>query len=290
MSLPTLESPQAICHSLDISIISADLLQNKAGIRTFRLALPDGATAILKQFDSVLERREVANYRLLKSLGIPTLKVLAESASAIVLEDLQTSPHRRLGREADMDSASIAVCLANWYRRLHSRGVGIPELDGLYSELDYLTQDWYARVKTITGTAALPIWKTLEANADKLSVALKRLPRTLTYNDFYWVNLAVQRDEKQALMFDYNLLGAGFPEMDLQNVCASLTPNAGAAFREAYGPSDPMEAAAYEIVSPLASLAIGLERSPHPGWWVEALKEVISPEFEVKVLRFISSA
>ena len=37
---------------------------------------------------------------------------------------------------------------------------------------------------------------------------------TLTYNDFYYTNLAVLKDGTSAIMFDYNLLGKGYAYAD----------------------------------------------------------------------------
>jgi hypothetical protein len=61
------------------------------------------------------------------------------------------------------------------------------------------------------------------------------LDETLTYNDFYWTNLAVSSDRKEALMFDYNLLGVGFRYNDIRNVCSSLSEEAQKVFVDVYG-------------------------------------------------------
>ena len=91
--------------------------------------------------------------------------------------------------------------------------------------------------------------------------------RTLTYNDFYYTNLAVARDGGSALMYDYGLLGAGYAYADVRNVCSALRGGAREAFLEEYGPVDGDEARLDAVVSVLNGLisAYGRERLPAAG-------------------------
>lgn len=85
----------------------------------------------------------------------------------------------------------------------------------------------------------------------------------MTYNDFYWTNLAVSKDGKEAMMFDYNLLGRGYAYGDVRNVTVSLSPKAAEAFRRAYGPINPTEAA---VVSVIVTLILASRREIFPAW------------------------
>jgi hypothetical protein len=88
------------------------------------------------------------------------------------------------------------------------------------------------------------------------NTAALSLSRTLTYNDFYYTNLAVRKDGTAALMFDYNLLGKGYVYSDIRNVCSSLGDEAQAAFLAEYGEVDRCEITIDDVVSPIAALSV----------------------------------
>ena len=79
-------------------------------------------------------------------------------------------------------------------------------------------------------TGELPVWRLIEANWGRIRAAIDGARRTLTYNDFYYTNLAVARDGSSALMFDYGLLGKGYAYADIRNVLSSLSPGGGRGF------------------------------------------------------------
>jgi hypothetical protein len=205
------------------------------------------------------------------------------------MEDLRYSDSWRLGKAEDMQSEKIASVLAAWYQKLHSLGQTLANDPVLtwYSELNFFTREGFALVQAPTQSHDAELWQTLDSLIDPILACIQEIPKTLTYNDFYYVNLAVSRDEKSALMFDYNLLGVGFPVMDVGNVCASLSPSAAEAFKVSYGPLNPQEQLLNEIISPLTTLVIGAQREKFPSWFDEAWTEVNNPEFLEKLKRFI---
>ena len=126
--------------------------------------------------------------------------------------------------------------------------------EGLYDENDALTAENIEAVRARTGE--LPVWRLIEANWGRIRAAIDGARRTLTYNDFYYTNLAVARDGSSALMFDYGLLGKGYAYADIRNVLSSLSPAAGEAFLAGYGPFDARE----EQIDGVANVLLGCAR------------------------------
>ena len=109
------------------------LLQSQDGLCVYRVWL-DGEPAILKYMSDVPERREITNYALLQSLGVPMAKVLAKGESYLLLEDLSCSDSLRLGMRDDLADPTVAVALAEWYRTLHRAGTRVAALEGLWAD------------------------------------------------------------------------------------------------------------------------------------------------------------
>ena len=63
---------------------SLPILRNKAGITVARVET-DSKSYVLKYFQDQSFRREIRNYRILSSLGVPTMKVIDRTDSAILL-------------------------------------------------------------------------------------------------------------------------------------------------------------------------------------------------------------
>ncbi|MCI8387019.1 MAG: hypothetical protein HFE63_00945 [Clostridiales bacterium] len=234
----------------------------------------------MKYFSALDQRREIENYKILRSLGIPTLDVIAIGESSILLEDIASETSQwRLGCESDLDNLSVARNLAEWYRVLHGRGRDYVKTYGrdMYDESDYFTLDGIEYVKYMTGTKDCPVWRELEAQFDDISYELKAFERTLTYNDFYYTNFAVKRsgDNAGALMFDYNLLGKGYVYSDIRNVVSSLSKRAGEEFISCYGGFDECERAVDEIVGQLVTMVFACrykeEYGSFPAWSNNAL-------------------
>jgi hypothetical protein len=244
---------------------SLEPIREKDGIFVVRVRA-DGRTSVLKCFANPSHRREIAAYSLLGELGVATLRVLAATQSAILLEDIDASGRLRLGEPGDLADPLVASRLARWYRVLHDAGAGFVIGAGadLYDETDVITEANLEAVARRTGTESLPVWGVLRARLEEIKARVRALPRTLTYNDFAFTNLAVTRDS--ALMFDYNLLGKGYVYSDLRNVCASLAEDAAAAFLDAYGEFDRTQAVVDDVAAPLVALHFACQRSRFPSW------------------------
>lgn len=252
---------------------SIDLIRTKDGVHVARVHT-GGQTAVLKAFETPEYRREIANYAVLRSLGIRTLRVLAETDAAILLEDADASPVLRLGVPEDMQNPALAEKLAGWYRDLHTldRAWVTTHGDGLYDENDLITPENLALVRARTGP--LPVWKEMDARMDALLSTLRALPRTLTYNDFAYTNLIAARDGSFAFAYDYNLLGKGYAYADVRNVCSALSPAARQAFCQAYGPVDPTEQAVDAVADTLVTLIAACRRPSFPAWARASLQDL----------------
>ncbi len=248
-----------------------------------------GESWVIKTFRKPEFRREIQAYELLQLLGVRTLRWQRSGLEAIALEDLTTSPDLRLANPEDMDDPSIAVNLAVWYRQLHEAGSRLDEamLKSLYSETNFFNLEAFSKIAKATNSEELHFWKFLDKNYDQIRGKLNFLKPTLTYNDFFYVNMAVSRDGSAALMFDYNFLGWGYRAMDLLNVQSPLSPIAGAAFRDAYGKIDSKEELACRFLCPLTSIAMTMERPSLPDWFEEEWLKLTSGELEKAIREFL---
>ena len=268
-------------NKLGVTCDSCTVLQEKDGITVARVARGEHSW-VLKCFQKDEYKREIANYKLLNALGVPTIRVEACSDSALLLDDLATSAEWRLGMPEDMNDPEMARRLAAWYRQLHSRGYAYVCEHGasLYDENDCFMLDNIRFIREKTGNH--PAWQLVERNVPAIQRLLGKVRRTLTYNDFYYTNLAVARDQSAALMFDYNLLGKGYAYADVRNVLSSLSGEAGKAFLEAYGAVDPREAALDDVLSPVVTLFMVCRRERFPEW-AQPLLEDVENGFEMKI-------
>ena len=211
-------------------------------------------------------------------LGVPTLRVVARTNTAILLEDLAASRQIRLAREEDAGRAEVGVALAAWYRALHDAGSRLGtarvDLSFLWREIDELNAGSIMEVASKVGGSNRSRWATLANNIDRVKDAAKASSETLTYNDFHWTNLALSREEKStsAVVFDYHLLGLGLRYSDYRNATGSLGPDAAAAFRSTYGETDPRERTLDDLMAPLYSLVEAFRRPRFPSWGRASLK------------------
>lgn len=210
------------------SHIDLQEIRNKDGIYLYRV-IYENKYYILKYFLNDEYTREIKNYSILKELNIPTIKLLAYTDRALLLEDLEKSNKYRLGEGSDLLDTEVAKALATWYIDLHNKGTKY------ISEKD---------------------------------------------NDFYWTNLTVSNDKKEAIMFDYNLLGIGFRYNDIRNVCSSLSEEAGKIFVEEYGDINENEKTIDEGISILIDLIFAYKRPEFPDWAQESLNAVHNGELE----------
>jgi len=266
--------PENELKHMGIKFNDLSLIREKDGVSVWRVK-NEGNNSVMKCFGKCEHRREIVNYQILSSLGVPTLKVIAHTDRAILLEDIETS-YYRFGSEKDLSDPKTAVLIADWYKILHAHGRKYASSHQMYDESDNVTLDIITKVIDITGTGDLSVWQTVLSKFDVIKNAVMKLPRTLTYNDFYYTNLAVARDRTSALMYDYNLLGKGYLYSDIRNVCSSLSNEAEAAFLSAYGSFNSNEIIIDDVISVLFNLIVACEHDTFPSWAndsLEALKD-----------------
>ena len=270
-------------NKLGIACDSISILQDKDGVTVARIVSGE-QTYVVKCFQKDEHKRELENYRLLASLSIPTIRVIASTDSALLLEDIDRSISYRLGIEEDMSDPVVTRQIAAWYRQLHSQGYSYVCQHGesMYDEADFFTLENIASIKNKTETQDAPAWLLLEQNYTTISDLLRKARRTITYNDFYYTNMVVAKDKSSALMFDYNLLGKGYAYTDVRNVLSSLSEEAGKVFLNEYGTFDPVEKALDDVVSVVVSLHLACQRDVFP-WWAQALLDELNTTFIKKI-------
>lgn len=270
-------------NKLGIVCDSFSILQDKDGVTVARIVSGE-KSYVVKCFQKDEHKREMKNYRLLASLGIPTIQVIAFTDSALLLEDIDCSSTYRLGIEEDMSDLAVARRIAVWYKQLHSHGYGYVCQHGesMYDEADFFTLENIVSIKEKTGTQDAPAWLLLEQNYSAINDLLRKARRTITYNDFYYTNMVVAKDKSSALMFDYNLLGKGYAYTDVRNVLSSLSEEAGKVFLDEYGTFDPVEKALDDVVSVVVILHLACQRDVFP-WWAQALLDELDTTFIDKI-------
>lgn len=259
-----------------------ELIRTKAGVHVYRCGY-NGAPAVVKCFENEGDRREIANYRMLTELGVPTMKVFALCESCIVMEDIDSSDEWRLGAEEDMADPQVLGRLAEWYFTLHEAGMQMNGLEALYAESDQLTG---AALKELgeklpdTGELCEYVKPRLEG----LRALIRESENTLNYNDFYYTNFIVRRDKSAAMMFDYNLMGRGYRYADFRNVESSVSAEAFGAFEKEYGAlymakygqeytTNEKERRIDQFLSPLLGLVGALKRDRFPAWAEQARED-----------------
>lgn len=275
---------------MGISGARYDILRSKDGVTVVRVYTEDGAR-ILKCFEDIPSRREISNYRLLRESGIPTLHIYEETEAALLMEDMEGQSGYRLAEEADMADTDVARKLAAWYRKLHEAGFAYVRAhgEGMYSETELFCEENIAEVRRRSGAQGLPVWRLIEENYERIRDIIRSTPMTLTYNDFYYTNMAVARDGSSAIMFDYNLLGKGHVYSDMRNVLSSLSEEAGRAFTDAYGPYDAnVEKLIDDAISPIVTLHLAYGRREFPGWARESL-EHLKNGYEDDIIRLLKN-
>lgn len=264
----------SIFQKLGLHVETAELIRSKAGVSVYRLEA-SGKKLVLKMFLNPEDRREISNYRLLGELGIPTLPVLGYAEEALLLPDVSTSEKYRLGVEEDLQDVQVAEAIAKWYRRLHDTGRQYLTRNSvsLYDETDVITVENMVRAAEVTDTIDNPLWNVVKDNFDDMKKKITKLPRTLTYNDFYWDNLIVSKDKTEAFMFDYNLMGMGMAYGDVRNVISSMGKEAAKAFCDAYGVNGlDEEKLADDFLAHMVTLCIASQREVFPAWAGESLE------------------
>lgn len=250
-------------------------IRSKDGISIFHVTCDD-KSYILKYFANEADRREINNYQILTDLGLPTIQVMGTTECALLMEDIRQSKIYRLGVAEDLGDTAVATCIAKWYKLLHSRGKAFvaKHASMLYDETDVITKENINFIKSKMAKECNPVWNILLDNYEVVKKRINQLPKTLTYNDFYYTNLIVSKDKSTAFMFDYNLLGKGYIYSDLRNVCSSLHENVKTTFLKEYGEFDRSERDVDDIASVLITLYFAFKRDVFPKWAEEAAHQV----------------
>lgn len=272
------ETPAYILQLIELGVRNpvCSLIRSKAGISLYRLE-SEGKKLILKVFENQDDAREIDNYLMLSKLEIPTLPLLGYTKNAILLPDVESCDEYRLGQESDLSDPKVAKAIAKWYRLLHEKGSAY--LSGreipMYDESDLLTADNMKLIAEKTGTTDNSLWQVITENYSTIRSRIDALPRTLTYNDFYWTNLIVSKNGESAFMFDYNLLGKGIAYGDIRNVVSSLSRQAAEAFIKEYGDDIAKEQRkADDFIAPLVTLVSACECETFPSWAKNSLAEL----------------
>lgn len=265
-------------------------IRRKHAKHIFRIAI-ESSSFILKIFVDPDAAQEVRHYALLKELGVPTLCVIASTNNALLLEDLEVSRRQRLACEEDVGRVEVGAALAEWYRALHDgdsrTSADEPQSTHLRREHDALTAESILELARKVRGPDRSGWTLLADNIDRIKNAAIGCGETVTHNDFHWTNLALSRDGNpvRAVVFDYHLMGLGLRYSDCRNVTGSLGPDAAAAFRTAYGETDPMEKILDDVMAPLFALIEAFRRPRFPSWAEESLEIVETEEIHRRLER-----
>ena len=258
-----------------------ELIRSKGGVHVYRCVYA-GQRAVIKYFENESDRREIANYRMLAELNVPTVKMLSFAERYLVLEDIGASDIWRMGEEADMQDPSVLRALAKWYFALHEGCGGHRRLKEMWSENDELNSMTIEMIRRKLPGAG-EVCDFAQAHLDTLRAMLTAVENTVTYNDFYYTNFIVRKDRSAAMMFDYNLMGRGFRYADFRNIASSVSGEAFAAFEEEYAAlycgkygagfqPDETEKRLDDFLSPFLGLSGALKREKFPVW-AESLRE-----------------
>jgi predicted nucleotidyltransferase len=258
---------------MDIEHDDLSLIRDKDGVSVWRVSAGDNSV-VMKCFDKPEYRREIANYQLLKSLDVPTLKVIAHTNCSIVIEDIERSEYR-LGTANDMNDPNVARLIAAWYKTLHTNGREYANTHDFIDEFYRLTIENIKMVQEKTGTGGLRVWQVIEDNFEQICSAIMELPRTLAYTDFHHTNLAVARDGSSALVFDYNFFYKSYVYSDIRNVCWDFSEESKAAFLSVYGKFDEREIIVDDVADTLSGLVMDCQRKNFPKL-AESIKERIN--------------
>ena len=245
-------------------------IRNKFGIFVFRITKKN-ESYVGKYFgdEQIHGRQEINHYQMLNALGVPTLKVITHTDCLLLLEDVSTSNYYRLGVECDMSDVRVVRLIGSWFNQLHTRGKtydGLSKINLLENVEDELSHTKIKVAIEKSGTGNNPIWDMLMKNIEEIKRAYFRLCNTITYNDFWWDNLAVAKDFSAAIMFDYNCVYRKYSYVDVRHVLSILSEEASTAFIEGYGEYDAAEKVFEDIYRPVSGLIEAYNMDVLPPW------------------------
>lgn len=277
--------------NINNKIIDLQEIQHKDGIYLYRMRHGE-KSYVLKYFINKEFRREIENYFILQECDIPTIKVIASTEKSLLLDDLSKNKVFRLGIEEDLSDIEVVKNLAKWYLKLHHEGSKYLSKKKssfkFYRETDIITQENLKLIRQRSNTEDNNVWKLIENNFESILKYINNLEETLVYNDFYYTNLAVAKDKKQALMFDYNFLGIGYRYSDIRNVCSSLSEEASEVFKKEYGYINEKEVIVDSVLTILQELILAYKKPIFPKWGEESIKKIKDGTLERNIQRLLS--
>jgi Ser/Thr protein kinase RdoA (MazF antagonist) len=217
------------------------------------------------------------------------------AACALCLEDLATSENWRLATQEDVQQASIGLACAKWYQAFHRAGRDelrkYPRIfDVLSWEYDALNEEALHRAEKFFSLDRVEGWQQACEMSGQIVAYLRPQIDTITYNDFFYVNLAVsRRSPAEITMFDFDHSGKGFAESDYSNVASGLQGDALASFRSTM-PVDQERLALDELLSILHGLVVASRRARTPTWCLQLVESIKTQEFASKletVMKFL---
>ena len=233
---------------------------------TYRIEC-DMGQVVVKECASEAEGEK---HSLLHKLGVVVPEILIHRNNWIVMQDLGKPPWR-LATEKDLSDCDVAEALAHWYLQLHTLGKAYlrtqERLTSLHSEMDYLRPEHLERITERFKLTRHRKWKAIQHIIPNLLRWVHEQPQTLTYNDFYFTNFALNsEDSLQAVVFDYDQLGHGIAASDVHNVCSSMSTQAQLAFKLTYGEVSDSQLDVVRPLSDIYSLVMMLDRPRLPSW------------------------
>ena len=265
------------------------LIREKFGITVFRLRIAE-KSYVGKHYTNQNDRLEIMYYEILKSIVVPTIKMIAHTDCLLLMEDIETSDVYRLGTEEDISDPKVVRLLARWYKLLHTNGRKYDRLSKLSSiNADELTYTNIQNVMNKSNSRDNPLWQLLIPNLDSIRDAYSRMCDTVVYNDFWWDNFVVARDYSSAMMVNYNSMWREYAYADIRNVLKVLPEATSAVFLEEYGPYDKKAKIYDDVVAYLTGLITAFDMDTFPAWADDLLEMLHNGElrrrFEALVLQ-----
>lgn len=227
-------------------------------------------------------------YRVLREYDIPGIEAKKLESRVLLLTDLTRSSKWRLAEKKDLQKKEIGKSCALWYKAFHDAGEKeIKKRPALKEKLPWEAEQIDAEKLNSAGEKLgvdkEKSWRKAEEVVDEIIRCVRPCVNTLTYNDFYFVNLAVERkDNGRITMFDFDHSGRGFRESDYRNVISSLGEEAAVEFKNLISP-DPELMLFDSILSVCYSVLVASEREKIPGWVYPVLDYITSGEFSANI-------
>lgn len=271
---------------MNINPTSIEFIRNKDGVHTY-VVNENEKHYFLKYFEKLEFRREIANYKILRDLNIPTISVIGFTDSSLLLEDVNYSKYR-LCTEEDLQNTLIIKLISKWYKKLHINGFNYSHKNNLYSELDLFSSENLKFSLDNNVIEQIPILEVIYKKYDFFKNHINSLETTLTYNDFHYSNIAIARDMSSVIIFDYNFLGRGCISSDISNVLWQLKDNElKRIFLDEYGEINKSERAIIDIVNPIIGLFIAYQKSNFPSWGNQLIETLNSDDYFKMVNDFL---